>query len=97
MECHQCISVDGDITLTATTADDDSSQYVEDPSLFRDELPQPYRMINKLLESILDCTWDAIVENRSHALKNATRRRPPQYDCATPFHVRLSHICRPSE
>jgi hypothetical protein len=79
------LPLDGEITVAV---DDDSSQYLEDPSLFRDELPQPFRMINKLLDQILDCAWDVIADRLSIAVKNASRKQAPQYSCTTVMHVR---------
>lgn len=71
-----------DIANAATT-DDDSSQFLEDPALYHDILPQPYRRINKLLDEILDAAWDICTEHEAKLLREASRRRPPQYDTAS--------------
>lgn len=86
MESMPVLPFDGDLSVAVD--DDSSSQYLEDPSLFRDELPQPFRMINKLLGLILDSAWDAIAEHASQSLKNAAKKQAPQYACATLIHVR---------
>ena len=41
------------------------SDFLKNPDLFRDEMPQPYRRINKVLEEILEKTWSNIEQKYS--------------------------------
>ena len=67
---------------SAFDAVENDDQFLNDPSLFRDELPQPFRMINKVLDEILETTWDVIVDRYTLALQKAYRKQAPQCDCA---------------
>lgn len=59
---------------------EDDSDYLLDPDQLRDILPQPYRMINKILTQILDSVWE-IVETKDNAvLAEARKIRPPIFN-----------------
>jgi len=79
-----------DITNVATT-DQDSSHYLEDPELFVDDLPQPFRRINKILSSIIDNALEIIEARQAKLIHDASRRKAPKYDSANIFEVPL-HI-----
>ena len=38
----------------------DAEDYLQDPDLWGDRLPQPYRMILHIIDKLLDDTWDYI-------------------------------------
>ncbi|XP_052279521.1 WD repeat-containing protein 93-like isoform X3 [Dreissena polymorpha] len=53
--------------------------FMNDPDLQTDSLPQPYRMIDKTLRGLLDETWDVIAEREAERVAEANKVRPPQY------------------
>ncbi|XP_040824397.1 WD repeat-containing protein 93-like [Ochotona curzoniae] len=53
--------------------DDDADYVFKDPSQELKSLPQPYRMIDKLVNLVFDQTWEAIEERE--ALREAERNR----------------------
>jgi len=54
--------------------------FLTDPELLRDNLPQPYRMIDKTLSCLLDDTWEIIAKLEEDKLAEANRVRPPMYE-----------------
>lgn len=60
-----------------------SGDYLQDPELWRDRLPQPFRMIDRLLEELLSRTWEQIEFRRSE------RESQPDATPATPESVNL--------
>lgn len=54
--------------------------FINDPELLRDELPQPFRMIDKTLTNLLDDTWDVISKREEERIAEANKVRPPQYE-----------------
>lgn len=54
--------------------------YVNDPELLKDDLPQPYRMIDTTLKELIDDTWHVIAEREEERLTEASKVRPPMYD-----------------
>ncbi|XP_060554137.1 WD repeat-containing protein 93-like isoform X3 [Ruditapes philippinarum] len=54
--------------------------YVNDPELLKDILPQPYRMIDKTLRELIDDSWEVIAEREKRRLEEASKVRPPQYE-----------------
>lgn len=76
--------------------DDDDDNFLEDPALFYDELPQPYRRINKIILEIFSDAWEEIAKWEAARFKDASRIRPPVYDCASLLQVivlTLSECC----
>ena len=68
---------------------EDDSDYLLDPDQLRDILPQPYRMIDKILTQLLDSVWE-IVETKDNAvLAEARKVRPPFFDEAQRLNVRI--------
>ncbi|XP_053405334.1 WD repeat-containing protein 93-like isoform X3 [Mercenaria mercenaria] len=54
--------------------------FVNDPELLNDNLPQPYRMIDKTLRELIDDTWEVIADREKQRLEEASKVRPPQYE-----------------
>ena len=50
----------------------DAGDIFQDPDLLRSKLPQPYRMIDKVLNYILELTWSKIVviEEKKERFRN---------------------------
>lgn len=63
--------------------EDNDDNFLEDPALFYDELPQPYRRINKILLEVFNDAWEEIAKWEAARIKDASRIRPPVYDCAS--------------
>ncbi|KAL5005326.1 hypothetical protein ScPMuIL_018782 [Solemya velum] len=61
---------------------EDEDDYVTDPDQIKDELPQPYRMIDKVLMRIVDNVCEITADKEKIKLAELTRVRPPQYECA---------------
>ncbi|XP_046574489.1 WD repeat-containing protein 93-like [Haliotis rubra] len=62
-------------------SDEDEDDYIQDPEQIRDILPQPYRMINKLINGILDVVWEDVSQKESARIAEQSKIRPPKYDC----------------
>lgn len=64
----------------ARMSDEDDDDYLQDPDQMRDILPQPYRMINKVLDKLLEDVWD-ILESKENKRPGEKRKpKPPKYD-----------------
>lgn len=50
-----------------------SGDFLEDPEMWRDRLPQPFRMIDRLLDDLLSRTWEEI-ESRRHKGSETTTK-----------------------
>jgi len=72
-----------------TTADDDVSHYLEDPDLFADSLPQPFRRICRILNSLVDNALEIAEAHMSKLMHDVSRRQAPQYDLANIVEVQL--------
>ena len=66
---------------------EDEDDYLQDPELLRDVLPQPYRMIDKILSMVLDNVWDIISIKERYRLAQESKIRPPRYDCSVEMPV----------
>lgn len=58
--------------------DDSSEDYLQDPELWVDRLPQPFRMIDGLLQELLSRTWEAIETRELQQETERTRVRIPK-------------------
>ena len=70
--------------------DDNSLQegdFITDPEQMRDNLPQPFRMIDKIIQKLVDEVSETIVSREEERLKDATRPRAPQYQCGLRIEV----------
>ncbi|CAF0781195.1 unnamed protein product [Rotaria sp. Silwood1] len=76
----------------------DRTDFTLDPSLIFDELPQPFRRINKVLESIFDDAWTIIEQREKQRTIDQTKFVSAQHTSSTtintPFPISLigSHI-----
>ncbi|XP_075260670.1 WD repeat-containing protein 93-like isoform X1 [Convolutriloba macropyga] len=69
--------------------DDD---FILDPEILFDYLPQPYRMIDKMLELVLDITWEKIEVIEAEKARRAAERKVPIY--SSPDEVPNCHDVR---
>lgn len=58
--------------------DSDMDDYLQDPEMWGARLPQPYRMIDKILKDILEEAWARIEERQVQALREAARVKVPE-------------------
>lgn len=61
-------------------SDEDDDDYLQDPDQLRDVLPQPYRMINKVLDKIFADAWDIIQAKENRRLAEERKIKPPKYE-----------------
>ncbi|CAL8350492.1 unnamed protein product [Merluccius merluccius] len=54
-------------------AGEDGEGFLTDPEALRDRLPQPYRMVDRVLDRLLDRVWEAVLRREGPPL----RRQPP--------------------
>jgi hypothetical protein len=68
---------------------EDEDDYITDPDQLKDPLPQPYRMIDKVLMQMVEDTWE-IIETRENAKIEESRKiRPPQYEYSKNLEVHV--------
>lgn len=53
--------------------------FMTDPDQMTDKLPQPYRMLDKIVNSVVDIAWTIIEERENARLEEARRIKPPEY------------------
>ena len=72
--------------------DDD---FIQDPELFKDSLPQPYRMLDKILNNIFENAWDIITQREQERMVEASKVKPPMYttDMQIEVHGPCKSIC----
>lgn len=66
---------------------DDEDDFVKDPAQYRDQLPQPYRYIDELLNLFLDDVWGVITDKEKEKVAESSKVRPPKYECAVQLQV----------
>ena len=66
---------------------EDDEDYITDPDQLLDRLPQPYRMIDKVLTQWYDDVWEIIEKRENARLEESRKIRPPQYECSTQMKV----------
>jgi len=80
-----------------TTGDSDPSHYLQDPELFIDKLPQPFRRINRVLNSIIEDVLEIAVASEAKLIHDDSRRQAPMYDSAiileVSVHIILAFFC----
>ncbi|XP_062569535.1 WD repeat-containing protein 93-like isoform X1 [Saccostrea cucullata] len=74
---------------------EDDEDYITDPDQLVDRLPQPYRMIDKVLSQWYDEVWEIIEKRENERLEESRRIRAPQYQCSNQMksHGRACCIC----
>lgn len=55
--------------------ENDSRDYLQDPQLWLDRLPQPFRMIDDLLQELLERSWQAVEVRERQLEKERARGR----------------------
>ncbi|KAJ8304577.1 hypothetical protein KUTeg_018160 [Tegillarca granosa] len=58
---------------------EDEDDYVTDPDQLKDTLPQPYRMLDKVLDKIVEDAWEEIEHREQLRIEESRKVRPPQY------------------
>ncbi|XP_070543569.1 WD repeat-containing protein 93-like isoform X2 [Ptychodera flava] len=67
-------------SLSELISDDDD--FLTDPEQLHDQLPQPFRMIDKILNLLIDDAWETVSNREATRLEEKSRVRPPRYECA---------------
>jgi hypothetical protein len=58
---------------------DDPDDFIADPDQFRDLLPQPFRLIDKIVKNLIEDAIDLALLRESKRIRETTKFRPPQY------------------
>ena len=66
-----------------------SDDFISDPDQFRDQLPQPYRCIDKMLTNLIDSAWEIIFSRECERLFEASKVQVPKYQCSIKLDVRI--------
>jgi hypothetical protein len=66
----------------------EKTDFTLDPSLIFDELPQPFRRINKVLESIFDDAWTIIEQREKQRAIDQTKFVSAQHTSSTIINVK---------
>ncbi|ELU13420.1 hypothetical protein CAPTEDRAFT_222448 [Capitella teleta] len=64
----------------AELACDDPDDFIGDPDQLRDKLPQPFRMIDKVVNQLIENAMNLAVLRENEQVREATIFRPPQYE-----------------
>lgn len=67
--------------------EDDADDYLQDPDLLKDLLPQPYRLIDKTVSKLVDDAWEIISSREDRRIAEASKIRPPKYVCGVQLQV----------
>ncbi|ESP05506.1 hypothetical protein LOTGIDRAFT_228061 [Lottia gigantea] len=74
-------------SLENITDIDIEDDFTADPDLLRDKLPQPYRLINKIIDNVVEKAWTYISKVEEKKFKELNRVRPPSYDCSVKLNL----------
>lgn len=74
-------------TYNEFSSEDDD--YIDDPDQWRDLLPQPFRMVTKLLESAFEDVWEVIAGREGERLAESQRVLPTPYCHALVIEVKF--------
>jgi hypothetical protein len=66
------------VTYSVLDRDVNSADFLKDPALFKDPLPQPYRRIDRILEDLINDTWNLIEKNHNERTSELSKPRPPK-------------------
>lgn len=58
--------------------EEDPNDYLQDPDLWTDRLPQPFRMLDNLLQRVLYRAWDEIEHRETERIREAARIKIPE-------------------
>ncbi|XP_076799664.1 WD repeat-containing protein 93-like [Clavelina lepadiformis] len=72
---------------------DDDNTFLLDPEQFVDELPQPFRLIDKFLYLFLDDVWNDIVAREKARVEYAKKIHPPIYSPSLILSKGVTCIC----
>nr|XP_023697769.1 WD repeat-containing protein 93 isoform X2 [Paramormyrops kingsleyae] len=61
-------------------SEDSADEERVDPDLLHDSLPQPFRMIGKVLDGVLDRAWGVISDREAARVTERSRRKIPQVE-----------------
>ncbi|XP_078701623.1 WD repeat-containing protein 93-like [Branchiostoma floridae x Branchiostoma belcheri] len=64
-----------------SSRDSDEEEFLTDPEQLYDPLPQPFRMIDKVLFQLLEDVWDVASQREAARMQDGSRLRPPLYQC----------------
>ncbi|XP_055901154.1 WD repeat-containing protein 93-like isoform X1 [Biomphalaria glabrata] len=59
---------------------ENDNDYLLDPDQLWDCLPQPYRMINKIINQVLDSVWEIVKQKEKDAIEAASHVQPPSFE-----------------
>lgn len=62
----------------ASGGNSDAEDYLQDPEMWKDRLPQPYRMIQHIIDILLDDTWGLIEHFEICRQQEAARVKVPE-------------------
>ena len=78
-----------DNMITYSVLEEENEDFLDDPDLLRDPLPQPYRRIDRILEDFLENTW-SLIENLENEKKiESGKYRPKKFTKLTVLKVIL--------
>lgn len=60
----------------------DEEDYITDPDQMLDFLPQPFRLVNKIITSVFDRAWERVVHREKQLEEERLRLPIPEYDNA---------------
>jgi len=74
-------------TISSLDSDEESGVFLLDPDQVIDTLPQPYRMIDKVIDQLLEHSWDVVTGRAKAREEEAQKIKPPVYSPANTIEV----------
>ncbi|KAL5482046.1 hypothetical protein EMCRGX_G022326 [Ephydatia muelleri] len=71
----------------------DTRDYLTDPALWFDDLPQPFRMIDQLLSGILETAWETIIDRGANRERERGKFRIPLRSKVEPVEAVTGVLC----
>lgn len=71
----------------------DEDDYATDPDHMFDKLPQPFRLVDKILNRLFDVAWDQIAAREAVAEELRSREPVPEYDCSAIVQEKEDTLC----
>ncbi|RMZ94442.1 WD repeat-containing 93-like isoform X5 [Brachionus plicatilis] len=75
------------VTYSVLDREISNSDFLKDPDLYRDNLPQPYRRIDKIVQGILEDVWNNIEKNENELKIEQNKHRAQTFDVSTTLDV----------